>query len=147
MATMGPLEWLARLSAHIPDPGQHRTLFYGEYSNRARGARESAEPEIKTPQEEKSCRRCLSSWARLLAKVYQVDPLVCTRCGKRMNVVGFVTDAVAVARILDHLCLSTPQAEKPPPVRDLVRVAAHGDGWSAGGLGLTFEQPDESLDP
>jgi hypothetical protein len=33
-----PLEWLARLSDHIPDPGQHRTLFYGEYSNRVRGA-------------------------------------------------------------------------------------------------------------
>ncbi len=26
---MDPLEWLARLSDHIPDPGQHRTLFYG----------------------------------------------------------------------------------------------------------------------
>jgi hypothetical protein len=31
---MDPLDWLARLSDHIPDPGQHRTLFYGEYSNR-----------------------------------------------------------------------------------------------------------------
>jgi hypothetical protein len=31
---MAPLEWLARLSDHIPDPGQHRTLFYGEYSSR-----------------------------------------------------------------------------------------------------------------
>jgi hypothetical protein len=35
---MDPLEWLARLSDHIPDPGQHRTLFYGEYSNRVRGS-------------------------------------------------------------------------------------------------------------
>jgi hypothetical protein len=26
---MDPLEWLARMSDHIPDPGQHRTLFYG----------------------------------------------------------------------------------------------------------------------
>ncbi|HEY7530992.1 MAG TPA: hypothetical protein VIC56_09980 [Gemmatimonadota bacterium] len=26
------------MSDHIPDPGQHRTLFYGAYSNRARGA-------------------------------------------------------------------------------------------------------------
>jgi hypothetical protein len=40
-----------------------------------------------------------------------------------------VTDAVAVGRILEHLGLSTPQAEKPPPVRELVRVAEHGDGW------------------
>ncbi len=32
---MDPLEWLARISDHIPDPGQHRTIFYGEYSSRA----------------------------------------------------------------------------------------------------------------
>jgi hypothetical protein len=88
---MDPLEWLARLSDHIPDPGQQRTLFYGAYANRVRGSRE---PEPAA--EERAARRCSSpSWARLIAKVYQVDPLVCTRCGKRMNVVGFVTDTVA----------------------------------------------------
>jgi hypothetical protein len=45
---MGPLEWLARLSDHIPDPGQHRTLFYGDYSNRVRGSAEPAMPEPPT---------------------------------------------------------------------------------------------------
>ena len=30
------------LACHIPDPGQHRTLFYGEYSNRVRGAGQPA---------------------------------------------------------------------------------------------------------
>jgi hypothetical protein len=30
---LNPLEWLARMSDHIPDPGQHRTIFYGEYSS------------------------------------------------------------------------------------------------------------------
>jgi hypothetical protein len=33
---MDPLEWLARMADHIPDPGKHRTLRYGVYSNRAR---------------------------------------------------------------------------------------------------------------
>ena len=37
--TMDPLEWLARVADHIPDPGKHRTLSYGHYANRARGAR------------------------------------------------------------------------------------------------------------
>lgn len=27
---MDSLEWLARMSDHIPDPGQHRMLFHGE---------------------------------------------------------------------------------------------------------------------
>jgi hypothetical protein len=41
---MDPLEWLAHLSDHIPDPGQHRTLFYGEYSNRVGAPASPATP-------------------------------------------------------------------------------------------------------
>ena len=65
----------------------------------------------------------------MIAKVYQVDPRVCTRRAKRMSVVGFVTDSAAVRRILDHLGLSSPEAEKPPPLREALRVAEQGDGW------------------
>jgi hypothetical protein len=49
----------------------------------------------------------------LIAKVYQVDPLVCAKCGKRMSIVGFTTDAAAIGKILDHLGLSAPEVEKP----------------------------------
>jgi hypothetical protein len=126
---LDPLEWLARLSDHIPDPGQHGTLFFGEYSNRARGSGKSHEPDLERAPDEKPRKRGLASWGRLIAKVYQVDPLVCTRCGKRMSVAGFVTDGAAIGRILRHLGLSTPEAEKPPPVREVLRVAEQGEGW------------------
>ena len=44
-----------------------------------------------------------------------------------MSIVAFVTDAAAIGKILDHLGLSTPEAEKPPPpLRELLRVAEHG---------------------
>lgn len=46
-----------------------------------------------------------------------------------MAVVAFVTDAFAIRKILDHLGLSTPEAQKPPPLREVLRVAAHGEGW------------------
>ena len=46
-----------------------------------------------------------------------------------MSVAGFVTDTVAIGRILEHLGLSTPEAEKPPPVREILRIAEHGEGW------------------
>jgi hypothetical protein len=65
----------------------------------------------------------------LIAKVYHVDPLLCTRCGKRMSIIAFVTDQVAVGKILDHLGLSTPEAERSPPVQEVLRVAENGDGW------------------
>ncbi len=34
-----PLDFLAEVSAHIPDPRGRTTLFYGWYSNRTRGYR------------------------------------------------------------------------------------------------------------
>jgi hypothetical protein len=46
-----------------------------------------------------------------------------------MSIVGFVTGSAAIGRILEHLGLSRPQTEKPPPIRELVRVAEHVDGW------------------
>jgi hypothetical protein len=128
---MDPVEWLARMSDHIPDPGQHRTLFYGEYANRIRGRRRPPEAEQSTAAAEPPRKRCSPSWARLIAKVYQVDPLLCPRCGQRMSIVAFLTDAFAIHRILDHLGLSPPEAEKPPPLREVLPFAEHGEGWGA----------------
>ena len=61
---MDPLESLALLSDHIPDPGQHRTLFYGEYSNRVRGSGHRGEAEVQTEDEPGPRKRCPPSWAR-----------------------------------------------------------------------------------
>jgi hypothetical protein len=58
-----------------------------------------------------------------------VDPLLCARCGKRMSIVAFVTDAFAIRRILDHLGLSTPVVGKPPPLHEVLRVAEQAEGW------------------
>jgi Putative transposase/Transposase zinc-binding domain len=128
---LDPLEWLARMSDHIPDPGQHRTLFYGEYSNRARGAAHCSEPDTTSvTAETQPRRRCSPSWARLIAKVYQVDPLVCVRCGQRMSTLAFVSDQHSINRILEHLRLRSPQLDRPPPpAREILRLAEHGEGW------------------
>ena len=37
--TLDPLEFLARLLTHIPDPGQVMTRYYGWYASRTRGVR------------------------------------------------------------------------------------------------------------
>jgi hypothetical protein len=127
---LDPLEWLARMSDHIPDPGQHRTLFYGEYSNRVRGSGHPDDREAQAGEAPEPRKRCSPTWARLIARVYQVDPLVCTRCGQRMSLIAFVTDQMAIGKILEHLGLSSPQAAKPPPpAREVLRVAEHADGW------------------
>ena len=52
-----------------------------------------------------------STWAKLIAKVYEVDPLVCTKCGDEMKVVAVIMDPVEVKKILRHLV----KTGKSPP--------------------------------
>jgi len=53
-------------------------------------------------------------WAAMIRKVYEVDPMLCPKCGGWIKVVAFVTEHAVVDRIIDHLKL-TFAAEKPPP--------------------------------
>jgi hypothetical protein len=83
---MDPLEWLARMADHIPDAGRHRTHFYGFYASRVRASRRETEaPDVLAEVTTK--RRCSASWARLISRVYQADPLVCKGCGGPLEVV------------------------------------------------------------
>jgi hypothetical protein len=126
---MDPLEWLARLAEHIPDAGKHRTHFYAYYANRVRGQRspeDGAGPKDETEAPKK--RRCTPSWARLISKVYQADPLVCRKRGGPLKVVAYVTDDLSITRMVDHLGLSPPRQDKPPPTRELVRVPVDDEG-------------------
>jgi hypothetical protein len=61
-------------------------------------------------------------WAEMIRKIYEVDPLVCPRCGGRMRVVAFLTEYAVVDRIIRHLEL-TFVAEKPPPAHVFEQVA------------------------
>ena len=45
---------------------------------------------------------CRSAWARLIAKVYDADPLLCPRCGSEIRLIA-LTDPPEVRRILRHL--------------------------------------------
>jgi len=58
----------------------------------------------------------------MIRKVYEVDPLICRRCGGRMKVIAFLTESAVVDRIIRHLEL-TFVAEKPPPTHVFEQVA------------------------
>ena len=42
------------------------------------------------------------AWARLLAKVYEVDPFVCPKCGAEMKVIAIIEEPDELRRILRH---------------------------------------------
>jgi hypothetical protein len=62
-----------------------------------------------------------------MARVFEADPLVCRRCGGPLEVVAYITDSLAVRRILGHLDLSPPE-EPPREIRDVVRVGMDEEG-------------------
>ena len=85
------------------------------------GVRQGDDPELPTR------RRCSPTWARLIAKIFQADPLVCRRCAAPLKVVAYITGSLAIRQILAHLDLSPP--EKPPPdIREVVRVPLDSEG-------------------
>lgn len=43
------------------------------------------------------------AWARLLAKVYEVDPFICPKCGSEMKVIAVIQEPNEIKRILRHL--------------------------------------------
>ena len=61
-------------------------------------------------------------WAEMIRKVYEVDPMICPRCGGKMKVVAFLTEYAVVDRIIRHLEL-TFVAEKPPPAHTFEQAA------------------------
>jgi hypothetical protein len=120
---------------HIPDPGKHRTHFYAYYANRTRGsgADRTTAPDLGAAgTDAEKPKRCTPSWARLLSKVYQVDPLQCRRCEGPLQIVAYITDGLSIRRILDHLGLSPPEEKPPPKVAEVVRVPVDDEGREVG---------------
>ena len=115
--------WLELLLTHVPDRGEHLVRYYGHYSSRSRGERAKASRErhdtsaSDSPallREQAAMQRARASWARLIAKVYEVDPLVCPRCAGPMRVIALIEESTVVRRILEHLGEWSPREEVEP---------------------------------
>jgi hypothetical protein len=61
-----------------------------------------------------------STWARLIRRVFEVDPLRCRRCGAEMRLIAFVTDFHQAQKILE---LRGEETTRPPPL--VPRIATH----------------------
>jgi len=102
------MENLARYIIRASFSQERMVRYYGYYSNVSRGKRKEAGaddviPCILEPQgNSKTFRR---SWARLIEKIYEVDPLVCPRCRGTMRIISFIEDRQVIRAILEHLGL------------------------------------------
>ena len=125
------LEFLARVTDHIPEAGQQIIRNWGFYSNasRAKRLREAGpesvslhEPDPKKLQENQGQRQRRLSWAKMLQKVYEIDPLLCRFCGAEIKIISFITEVKTIKAILDCMGLppQTPEplAHSPPLFKD-----------------------------
>jgi len=129
------LEWLAARCSHVPNKGEHMVRYYGYYSNVSRGKRQKTGDDaamayiLEPPLPDKTFRK---NWARLIQKIYEVDPLVCPACRGEMRVIAFIEDQEVIRKILTHLGLWQIKARPRPVAHASPELAAAPfDDWPA----------------
>jgi hypothetical protein len=108
--------FIAAVTQHIPPKGFQMVRYYGWYSNRALGERkrlgltkpgadieEGQEGTVLDVADHQPTRVPSKTWRQLIQKVWEVDPLVCPRCGGEMKIIALIEEPAVVERILKHL--------------------------------------------
>jgi len=97
------------VTTQIPDARRHLMRYYGAYSHRSRGARRAREEaqdgavETKSDADEPPPTKSRANSARLLRRIYEVDPLLCPRCKGPLQLISVLVDPKVVDAILRHL--------------------------------------------
>jgi Putative transposase len=113
------LDFIAELTQHIPPKHKHLIRYYGLYASRTKGkSRQDGRYEkfgIKkgtspgqneqdnTDYEEPTNKAGKQAWARLIKKVYEVDPFICPKCSSEMRIVAVIMDKNEIQKIIKHL--------------------------------------------
>ena len=108
--------------------------YWGFYANAARGKRRKVAQTGDAAQapsrqdDDEFTRRARLSWAQLIRRVYEVDPLLCPFCGAEMKILAFILDFGASKAIRKSLKLPAqepePLAHAPPETFELVAESA-----------------------
>ena len=109
--------FIASLCSHIPNMGEQMIRYFGYYSNVCRGRRKrqnSDRPDFIITDDEHT-KGCNKFWAHLIKKIYEVDPLICPKCGGNMRIIAFIEDYKVIRKILDYLGIYEFKRDSPPP--------------------------------
>jgi DNA-directed RNA polymerase subunit RPC12/RpoP len=133
---MTPCEFIAKIAALVPPPRTHRHRYFGVLAPNSplRAAVTAMAPmpvitpdvpppssdQEEQPNTQRSPARYL--WAKLIARIYEVFPLLCLHCGGQMRLISFINDGAEIRKILDHIGVesSPPKISKArgPPLWD-----------------------------
>jgi hypothetical protein len=89
---------------------------------KSRGMRKKADADDVIPTimpTELSSSEARQNWARLIQKIYEVDPLVCPKCQGQMKIISIIDDFEIIDKILKHLNLWDIRNHDPPEVESV----------------------------
>jgi len=109
------------MTSPIPGQREQKVRYYGFSGNVSRGLRQKENqvaliPCVIEPDENKKPNR---NWARLIQKIYEVDPLTCPQCQGIMRVISIIEDQAVIDKILGHLGLCQKNQRPPPKPKSL----------------------------
>jgi len=116
-----PLDFLAEVTQHVPDSGEHLIRYYAWYSNKTRGQTAQRQPSAKAAvlpvAPSPTAREARKGWAALIKQVYEADPLSCPKCGATMRMVAFIErhQTEVIEKILRHCGLWEDAPARGPP--------------------------------
>jgi hypothetical protein len=129
--TLTALELIDRIATLVPPPRSHRHRYFGVLAPNsslrtavtamatptqtatgecAPGAVPLGNALPTTPAPLQPKRSALYLWAVLLARIYEVFPLLCPLCGGQMRLIAFITHSADIRQILKHI-----GADSEPP--------------------------------
>ena len=83
--------------------------------------RKKAEEAAETLSQVNACisppARCSQTWAMLIKRVYEIDPMVCSQCGGKMEIISFIDPPQneVIEKILKHCRLWKASPPRGPP--------------------------------
>lgn len=142
-----PLELIERLASLIPPPRRHRHRYYGVLAPNAPlrtvvtalaaekveatppTAMTEAVPATEPGATDEPIHRKAARyvWALLLARIYEVLPLVCPKCGGDLRIMAFINEGPVIREILGHLGELTSAPRLAPARGPLLWALPVGD--------------------
>jgi len=88
------------------------------------------------------------NWAKLIQKIYEVDPLTCPKCQGQMRILSVIEDQEVIKPILKHLGLWLP-TRKPQPRANAPPIEFqidYSDAQIPPAAAYLYRDPEYSLD-
>jgi hypothetical protein len=136
-------DFIAAITQHIPAHGFQNVRYYGWYSNKARGQRRKQELAVVTEDappagtdvidvsDYQPKKHASKKWRELIKKVWEVDPMLCPKCGKAMKVIALIDEPGVIFDILSYLGLweAVNEQTRPraPPRQDSAAYSSPGE--------------------